>query len=78
MELCFSCPVKKTTFSSSVWEMDGCIDVAVDRDGGKRLLGKVRTLCPLCGVEHVYDVAELACPLGDGGDEDNRNTRGGE
>jgi hypothetical protein len=77
MELCFVFPAKGVSFHSSSWEMEGCVDVVTAPGGCKRLLGKVRTQCPLCGVEHVYDVAELACPLS-GGDQGDGNTRGGE
>jgi hypothetical protein len=80
MELLFYCPVTCRVFWSPRWQVEGCMDVSVDEDGRKRLQGRVRTACPLCGGEHVYDPDELACPLSKHGEDvgGNCNTKGGE
>ncbi|GAB6111543.1 hypothetical protein JCM14713_13010 [Desulfomicrobium salsuginis] len=80
MELCFFCPVVSASFLSASWEICGSLELETDRDGGKRLRGKVRAACPLCGGEHVYDPDELACPLSfrETGFDGMGNIKGGE
>jgi len=80
MELCFFCPVRRKLFHSARWSAEGCLEVVEDRSGQRRLRGKVRVECPLCGGEHAYDPDELACPLSRNEDDGQGdcNTEGGE
>lgn len=69
MELCFFCPVTRSVFRSAHWDQEGAFKVCVDSDGQKRLQGRVRVACPLCGGMHDYAPDELPCPMRFDGDD---------
>lgn len=79
MELCFYCPEKGRVFKTRSFEVRGCGHVLLKSDGSRSLQGEVRVACPLCGETHVFDPADLPCPLDFRGDSgDTSNTMGGE
>ena len=65
MKFIFVCPNQNREFESSDFRILDKRGVISDKDGNKTLNAKValENPCPFCGVKHVYDARELACPF---------------
>jgi hypothetical protein len=68
VELFFVCPEKNVEFSSSDYSLKDDYEIVVKDDGTKQLQGVVelRSLCPLCGGNHVFPVEQVLCPITNG------------
>jgi len=65
MNLFFTCPLKKETFSSENYSLQQGHRIVEDEDGGKVLQGTVSLTspCPLCGEKHYFEAKDVLCPL---------------
>lgn len=71
MELYFVCPVTGQTFSSSDYFLAKGYQVVEQESGVKQLQGivKLKSGCPVCGQDHLFQASEVLCPLSGGESE---------
>jgi len=63
VELYFTCPLTGKGFLIQDWEIAGELQIEKNRQGPRKLRGKVAVTCPHCEAMHVYATEELVCPL---------------
>ncbi len=65
MKFIFVCPEYNRVFESDNFRVIDDRGIFTNESGNKTWNAKVELLssCPFCGVKHIFDVNELACPF---------------